>query len=134
MVLSISERTFTQEVLESPIPVMVNFWAPWCGLCRIVEPVLLQFQASCGEPIKLVRVNADQNFKLSNAYRLTTLPTLILFEDGKVIRRLDSFCSSSELRRTLEEIRVSYTDRRRRDYTGAYPGSSHAADWECRSA
>jgi thioredoxin 1 len=134
MVLSVSERTFTQEVLESPVPVLVDFWAPWCGLCRIIEPVLLQFQASCGEPIKLVRVNADQNFKLSNTYRLTTLPTLILFEDGKVLSRLDNFRSSDELRRALEEIRVSYTDWRRRAYTGAYAGSSHAADWECRSA
>lgn len=116
MVLSVGERTFTQEVLESPIPVLVNFWAPWCGLCRFIEPVLLQFQASCDEPIKLVRVNADQNFKLSNAYRLTSLPTLILLEDGEVLKRLDNFHSSSELRRSLEEIRSKVLHAGRSEY------------------
>ena len=111
MVLSISERAFTQEVLESPIPVLVNFWAPWCGLCRIVQPLLLQFQACCTQPIKLVGVNADENFKLSNAYRLTTLPTLLLIENGLVRQRLDGFCGRDELQMALEELLVSYKDR-----------------------
>lgn len=127
MVLSVSERTFTQEVLESPVPVLVNFWAPWCGLCRNIQPLLLQFQTNCSEQIKLVEVNADQNFKLSNAYRLTTLPTLILIEDRIVRQRLDSFRGQDELRRALEEIRVSYTDCRK-TYTGELAVSSHAAD------
>ena len=109
MVLSVSERTFAQEVLESPIPVLVNFWAPWCGLCRNIQPLLLQLQTYCSEQIKLVEINADQNFKLSNAYRLTTLPTLLLIEEGMIRRRLDNFHGREELRLALEEIRVSYT-------------------------
>ncbi len=127
MVLSVSERTFTQEVLESPVPVLVNFWAPWCGLCRNIQPLLLQFQTDCGKRIKLVEVNADQNFKLSNAYRLTTLPTLILIEDSIVRQRLDSFRGQDELRRALEEIRVNYVDCRK-TYTGELAFSSHAAN------
>ena len=127
MVLSVSEQTFTQEVLESPVPVLVNFWAPWCGLCRNIQPLLLQFQTDCSEQIKLVEVNADQNFQLSNAYRLTTLPTLILIEDGIVRQRLDSFRGQDELRRALAEIRVSYTDCRK-IYTSELAVSSHAAD------
>lgn len=111
MVLSISERTFTQEVLESSIPVLVHFWAPWCGLCRNIQPLLLQFQTHCPELIKLVGVNADENFKLSNTYRLTALPTLMLIENGEVLRRLDSFHGRDELRLELEKIRLSYTDR-----------------------
>lgn len=133
MVLSVSERTFTQEVLESPIPVLVNFWAPWCGLCQIIQPLLLQFQAHCDEPIKLVGVNADENFKLSNTYRLTSLPTLILIEDGKVWQRLDGLRGRDELQLALEEIIVSYKDRRK-TYAGGLVGSSHTVDWECRSA
>ena len=122
MVLSVSERTFTQEVLESPIPVLVKFWAPWCRLCRNIQPLLSQFQQDCNEQIKLVEVNADQNFKLSNAYRLTTLPTLILIEEGKVLHRLDSFCAMDDLRLGLEEIRKSYTHRRK-TYAGVGSGS-----------
>ena len=84
MVLSVSEQTFTQEVLESAIPVLVNFEAPWCGLCRIIQPLLLQFRTQYNGQIKLVRVNADENFKLSNAYKLKSLPTLLLIENGTV--------------------------------------------------
>ena len=110
MVLSVSERTFTQEVLESPIPVLVNFEAPWCGLCRIIHPLLLQFQAQCGEEIKLVGINADQNFKLSTTYRLKSLPTLLLIENGTVRHRLESFRGREDLRLALEDIKASYSN------------------------
>ncbi len=111
MVLSVSERTFTQEVLESPIPVLVNFEAPWCGLCRIIHPLLLQFQAQCGEEIKLVGVNADQNFKLSTTYRLKSLPTLLLIENGTIQHRLESFRGREDLYLALEEIKLTYSNR-----------------------
>jgi thioredoxin 1 len=111
MVLSVSERTFTQEVLESPIPVLVNFEAPWCGLCRIIHPLLLQFQTQCGEQIKLVGVNADQNFKLSTTYRLKSLPTLLLIENGTIQYRLEGFRGREDLRLALEEIKLSYSKR-----------------------
>ncbi|MBF2006184.1 thioredoxin family protein [Chlorogloeopsis fritschii PCC 9212] len=108
MVLSVSERTFTQEVLESPIPVLVNFEAPWCGLCRIIHPLLLQFKAQCGDQIKLVGINADDNFKLSTTYRLKSLPTLLLIENGIVRQRLEGFRGREDLLQALEEIKLSY--------------------------
>ncbi|MEA5502576.1 thioredoxin family protein [Halotia wernerae UHCC 0503] len=111
MVLSVSERTFTQEVLESPVPVLVNFEAPWCGLCRIIHPLLLQFQAQCSEQIKLVGVNADDNFKLANTYRLKSLPTLLLVDNGIVQRRLEGFRGREDLRLALEEIKLTYGNR-----------------------
>ena len=110
MVLSVNERTFTQEVLESPTPVLVNFWAPWCGLCRFIQPTLLEFQKHGSDYIKIVGINADENFKISNTYRLTTLPTLILIEDGKVRQRIDSFRGRDELRLVLEQIKLSCTN------------------------
>lgn len=111
MVLSVSERTFTQEVLESPIPVLVNFEAPWCGLCRIIHPLLLQFHSQCSEQIKLVGVNADDNFKLSTTYRLKSLPTLLLIENGIVKERLEGFRGRDDLRIALAEIKDKYTKR-----------------------
>ncbi|NET70151.1 MAG: thioredoxin family protein [Sphaerospermopsis sp. SIO1G2] len=104
----VSERNFTQEVLESPVPVLVNFEAPWCGLCRIIHPLLLQFQNQCDNEIKLVSINADQNFKLSNTYRLKSLPTLLLIDKGAIRQRLEGFRSRDDLRLALEEIKLSY--------------------------
>ncbi|MFM7363633.1 MAG: thioredoxin family protein [Cuspidothrix sp.] len=118
MVLSVSERTFTQEVLESSVPVLVNFEAPWCGLCRIIHPLLLQFQSQCGEQIKLVGVNADQNFKLSNTYRLKSLPTVLLIEKGIVKQRLEGFRSKDDLRLALEGIKLTYTTQDKTDMAG----------------
>lgn len=128
MVLLVSERTFNQEVLESPIPVLVNFEAPWCGLCRIIQPLLLQFKAQCGEEIKLVGVNADQNFKLSTTYRLKSLPTLLLIENGIVQERLDCFRGRDDLRQALEEIKVNYTNRPK------IYSTPKTADLGCRTA
>ncbi len=113
MVLSVSERTFNQEVLESPIPVLVDFGAPWCGLCRVIQPTLLQFQAHCDGQIKLVAVNADDNFKLTNSYRLKTLPTLLLIENGIVIQRLEGFHRRDELKVALDEIHLHYANSRK---------------------
>lgn len=105
---SISERAFTQEVLESPTPVLVHFWAPWCGVCRLIQPLLMRFEAEWGENIKLVGFNADESLKVANTYRLTNLPTLILFEDGKVRYRLDSFSGRDDLRQSLEVLTQMY--------------------------
>lgn len=107
MLLSVGERTFSQEVLESSQPVLVHFWAPWCGLCRMINPLLLRFQAECGEQVKLVGINADDNLKLANTYRLKNLPTLILFDNGEVIHRLDHFRSRDEVRIALEKMIVN---------------------------
>jgi len=102
MVLSVSERTFAQEVFQASTPVLVHFWAPWCGLCRAIDPTLITFQSDWAGQVKLVGVNADQNFKLAHTYRLTSLPTLILFEGDKARFRLEQYQGREELRRTLD--------------------------------
>jgi thioredoxin 1 len=104
MLPSVSERNFTQEVLQCSQPVIVNFWAPWCGLCRRIDPALLQFTAQCAHNIKLVSVNADANLKLSNTYRLRSLPTLLLFYQGQMIKRIEGFQGREDLLKQLEQI------------------------------
>jgi thioredoxin 1 len=104
MLLSIGEYSFTQEVLESSQPVLVHFWAPWCGLCKMINPLLNRFQAEWGEQIKLVGINADESFKLVTTYRLKNLPTLILFHQGNVIQRLDGFQGRDDLHRALQKM------------------------------
>lgn len=107
MLLSLNERNFRQEVLESSLPVLVDFSAPWCGLCRVIQPLLREFEASWDGQVKLVRVNADDNLKLATTYRIKSLPTLLLFEGGQVIQRLDHFNSRDEVRVALRSLMLS---------------------------
>ncbi|MEG3858719.1 thioredoxin family protein [Microcoleus sp. herbarium12] len=102
MVLSVSERTFAQEVFQASTPVLVHFWAPWCGLCRAIDPTLTSFEAQWAGKVKLLGVNADQSLKLANTYRLTSLPTLILFEGDRSRFRFEHYQGREELRRTLD--------------------------------
>ena len=106
MTYPIEESSFNDEVLTSRVPVLVNFWAPWCGLCRLLEPFLHQFQHDWGGQIKIVSVNADASLKLANTYRLTKLPTLILFEGGQPICRLDRIGGKEEIRATLNNLAI----------------------------
>ena len=104
MLQVVTEKAFEQEVLLSSQPVLVHFWAPWCGLCRMINPMLLKLQSNPKQSIKLVTVNADENFKLANSYRLKNLPTLLLFEDGNLLKRLDDFSGREGLLKSLENI------------------------------
>ena len=107
MVLSVNERTFKQEVLDTSSKVLVDFWAPWCGLCRLIHPLVAEFQTEWDDQLKLVRVNADNNLKLANHYRLKSLPTLLLFNNGQLIQRLDNFQGREDLRIALQRLIVN---------------------------
>jgi thioredoxin 1 len=102
--LTVSDRTFAKEVLQSSELVLVHFWAPWCGLCRVIEPSLLKLQTESKGKIALVSINADQNFKLANQYRLRSLPTLLLFDRGQIIYRLEDFQGRESISQKLDKI------------------------------
>ncbi|WP_421655733.1 thioredoxin family protein [Leptothermofonsia sp. ETS-13] len=102
--ISMGEQAFRKEVLESTTPVLVHFGAPWCGPCRMIEPLLTRFQSEWGKCFKLVGINADENLKLSSHYRITTLPTILLFEGGKVIHRLEGLYKRDALWTELHKL------------------------------
>ena len=83
MTTAVKEDTFTQEVLESETPVIVDFWAEWCGPCHAVAPVLDKIVAERNGEVKLVKVNIDEEPALAQRFGVASIPTMILFKDGE---------------------------------------------------
>lgn len=79
----VTDSTFKQEVLESGIPVLVDFWAPWCGPCRMVAPVVDEIAAQFDGQIKVVKVNTDENPSVASQYGIRSIPTLMIFKGGQ---------------------------------------------------
>ena len=79
----LTDASFEQEVLQAETPVVVDFWAPWCGPCRAVEPVLRQLEEEYGQRVKFAKLDIDQNLQTASRYEVLSIPTTILFEDGR---------------------------------------------------
>jgi thioredoxin 1 len=78
----VTDETFANEVLASPVPVIVDFWAPWCKPCEAIEPHLVAIAAEHGGRVRLVRVNVDENLAVSGRYGVLSLPTVMFFSEG----------------------------------------------------
>ena len=84
-VTAVTDDTFAAEALGSDIPVVVDFWAPWCGPCRMVAPVLEELSKSYEGRVKIVKVNADENPRLTGDYGVVSIPTLNIFAGGELV-------------------------------------------------
>ena len=80
----VDDASFEREVLESDKPVVVDFWAPWCGPCRVIGPILEDMSHKHGERIKFLKLNVDDNPQVSGRYNVLSIPMVILFEGGEV--------------------------------------------------
>jgi thioredoxin 1 len=101
MAIDVTEATFEQEVLKSETPVLVDFWAEWCGPCHAVSPVLEKIAEERQGELKLVKVNIDAEQTLSLRYGVMSIPTMILFRDGQPAAAAVGAQPKSSLERTL---------------------------------
>ena len=79
-----TDKTFDQDVLQSDIPVLLDFWAEWCGPCKMIGPLLVELSEEYAKKVKIVKLNVDENNNTAIQYAVRSIPTLILFKDGQV--------------------------------------------------
>jgi thioredoxin 1 len=103
----VDENTFQSEVLESDIPVLVDFWAPWCGPCQMVTPMLEAVAEKMGDKLKVVKMNTDENMKTAQNYEIMAIPSLLVFKKGKVVERIVGVQPQPQLEAQLQEIITS---------------------------
>ena len=100
-VLNVTVETFEAEVLKNPKPVLVDFWAPWCGPCKMVKPIVEEI-AGERDDIKVGLINVDEQMELAKKYRVMSIPTLMIFKNGELAKKTMGAMSKDELLEFLE--------------------------------
>ena len=101
-VTEVTDNNFQAEVLESEVPVLVDFWAPWCGPCRMVAPVVEEIAKEQAGKLKVVKLNTDENQQTSIQYNVLSIPTLIVFKNGQEVKRVTGAYPKKRLEAEIE--------------------------------
>jgi len=100
----VTEATFDSEVLKSPTPVMVDFWAVWCGPCKMIGPIIEELAATFDGQVKVVKVDIDSNPGLSIKYSIRSIPTILFFKNGNVVDQVVGALPRAEYERRLKTV------------------------------
>ena len=93
----VTDQSFDEDVLNSNLPVLIDFWAEWCGPCKEVSPILEEISTEMSDSIKIVKVNIDENPNIPSQYGVQSIPTLIIFKKGEVVATKIGMSSKNEL-------------------------------------
>jgi thioredoxin 1 len=102
--LTLTDQNFKQEVLDSKTPVLVDFWAEWCQPCRIVSPIVEELAKEYEGKLKVGKVNVDENGHTSQHYGIMSIPSLLIFKDGQVVKQMIGAQSKDNFKREIDSV------------------------------
>ena len=103
-IIEVNDSSFDTEVLNSDTPVLVDFWAPWCGPCRAIAPIIEELVSSFGDKVKFAKCNVDDNPVTPGKYGIKAIPTLIFFKNGEVTDQITGMVAKSKLEDALKKV------------------------------
>ncbi len=101
---TVTDATFTEDVLQSDKPVLVDYWAVWCGPCRMIAPILEEIDAQHSEKLQIVKLNVDENPQTASEYGIVSIPTLNVFQGGRVVKQIIGAKPKAALLKDLAEF------------------------------
>ncbi len=102
--VEVNDSNFDQVVLQSKLPVLVDFWAVWCGPCRMVAPVVEELAEEYEGKVNFVKLDVDQNSKIASQYGIMSIPTLLIFQNGAPVSNITGFRPKADLKRSLDDV------------------------------
>lgn len=102
-VVKVTDENFKAEVLESEIPVLVDFWAEWCGPCRMIAPVVDAVAEEYAGKLKVAKLNVDENPQTASQYGIMSIPSLLIFKDGQVIEKMVGFMPKEQMKEAIDK-------------------------------
>ncbi len=103
-IMEVSDGNFEQEVLQSDVPVLVDFWAPWCGPCRAIAPLIDELSGDYAGKLKVAKCNVDENPKTPSRYGIRAIPTLIIFKGGNVSEQITGAVAKSQISAAIDKV------------------------------
>jgi thioredoxin 1 len=103
-VSNLTDRTFSTEVLQSDVPVLVDFWAPWCGPCRVMSPIVEDLAAQLGDRARIVKVNVDEARTTAAEFGVSSIPSFAVIQSGQVVQRFSGVVSKTRLLQALNPL------------------------------
>ena len=100
---SVSDPDFAHIVLSSPLPVVVDFWAPWCGPCKAMLPIVEELATEYADKVAFAKMNVDENLDIPGQYGIMSLPTFVIFKDGKPIKTSVGARSKQDMKKIIDE-------------------------------